>query len=155
MGDVINNYRTFLEQVSKFDELFELRKKCYKIFDDTCTIDEMNNIIKNDWRVFAKVLPIPINYSIGILLINYEKLSNGFINRTEFAAEFEPLCSEIDLSISRIKDKANKALADFSTTYDAFTEAGEKNADDCATKLIYYALKQPEGKEIVMQFLEL
>lgn len=151
--NVMESYRSFLTQRASFKELSELRDKCFRIYENSCTLKDMQKIIENDWRVLLNKLPIHLSYSD--ITIGYDNLTKGYINRREFASETAYVCDNINSLISEIQKEAETYAAEFSNAYNSFFTKGAKNAENCGTKLIYQALMQPEAKEIIMEFLKL
>ncbi len=149
---VLDSYSKFLIKREKLKKICALKKKCYFIFSDRCSIEEMQNIVEYDWNELLKLFPIYINYSD--IAINFVELKNGYINRNEYALKVQYICELVEEETYKLKKETEKLAADFSNSYNSFFTDGERKAKNCSTELIYHVLRQPEAKAIIMEFLK-
>lgn len=149
---VIETYRDYLIKNSKLEKVSSLRKTCYFVFSQYCSLDEMEEIISNDWKELIHLLSISNGYSN--IVSNFLNLKNGFFNRREFADSIKYFRENVDSEISKLESNTQKTFEDFSKEYNDYFAEGEKNSKECGSKLIYHILIQPEVKEIIMDFLK-
>ena len=149
---VLEAYRSFLAKRLQLVELRSIAEKCLSIFEDSCSIEDIEECVYRDWEKIRRQVTY-INY---VPVKDYfRRLKNGYINRTEFKKALEPACNAINDALIKLKNETSKYAKEFSDAYKAFFSEGAKNAKACEEKLIYFTLCQPKTKEIIMEFLKL
>ena len=152
---LMESYREFLDASKKYQEVSELREKCFKIiqYPDHYSLEEMSTLILDDWPNLFDSFYMHISYRS--IKKNFEKLEEGYITRNEFVSKIKDSCNMLDLRIAELKSKVESLEREFSASYNKFFSEGLSDASDLGTKLIYMILLQPEAKEIIMEFLKI
>ena len=131
----------------------EVRDACYRVFEDTTSIEEMEDIIKNQWPKLYDISRISI--SDAHVRYAFTQLKDGRIkDREEFKRTLTQSISDIDMEYETLKDQALAADKKISDDYDQWFKESIATQKSGAMKTLYQMLAEEGIKEIIMSFIK-